>query len=132
MNIISGSVLLEPVLNCTEYSQVQLERIVSSIGHKRTHALCNHTLCNALREKHPDAQGPNQEALLTPENPPLGPNSIIFDCLDADLIRHAAKQTNGSAGPSGLNANAWRKICCSFREASDDLCHALALVARRL
>ena len=43
-----------------------------------------------------------------------------------------AKQTKGSAGPSGLNAHAWRKLCCSFSDASDDLCQALASVARRL
>ncbi len=51
--------------------------------------------------------------------------------VDADLICHLAKakQTRGSAGPSGLNAHAWRKLCCSFRDVSDD---PLASVARRL
>ena len=34
-------------------------------------------------------------------------------------------------GPSGLNAHAWRRFCCSFKEASDDLCHSLASLARR-
>ena len=89
-------------------------------------------MSDVLREKHPIAQGLNQEALLAQPTPSTTPNPVIFDCLDADLIHHAAKQTEGSAGPSGLNAHAWRKLCCSFGEASDDLCHALALVARRL
>ena len=56
----------------------------------------------------------------------------MFDCIDADSIRHAAKGTTGAAGPSGLDAHNWRRICCTFKEASDDLCHSLALLARRL
>ncbi len=87
------------------------------------------TVLDVLRDKHPKAQSPNEEATLTQ---PTTPNPVIFDCVDADLIRHSAKQTRGSAGPSGLNAHAWRKLCCSFRDASDDLCNALASVARRL
>ena len=56
----------------------------------------------------------------------------MFDCIDADLIRHSAKHTNGSAGPSGLDDHGWRRICCTFSDASDELCHSLALVAHRL
>ena len=87
---------------------------------------------DVLCEKHPKAQGLNQEALIAQPTPPTTPNAVVFDCLDADLIYHVAKQTKGSAGPSGLNAHAWRKLCCSFSDASDDLCQALASVARRL
>ena len=83
------------------------------------------TVSDVLHEKHPKAQGLNQEALLTQPTPPTTPNPVIFDCLEADLIRHAAKQTKDSVGPSGLNAHAWRKLCRLFGEASDDLCHAL-------
>ena len=90
------------------------------------------TVSEALWSKHPDAQGLKQEALLSPDTFPPLPDQVIFECIDADLIRHAAKQTNGSAGPSGLNAHAWRCMCCSFKEASDGLCHSLALLARRL
>ncbi len=90
------------------------------------------TVFDVLCEKHPKAQGPSQEATLAQPIPPTTPNPVIFDRVDADLIRHAAKQTRGSAGPSGLNAHAWRKLCCSFSEASNDLCNAMAAVARRL
>ncbi len=31
-----------------------------------------------------------------------------------------------------MDAHGWRRICCTFRDASDTLCHSLALVARRL
>ena len=40
--------------------------------------------------------------------------------------------TQGSAGPSGLDSFAWRRLCCSFGSASHDLCSALAAVGRRL
>ena len=38
----------------------------------------------------------------------------------------------GSAGPSGLDAHGWRRLCTSFKEASNDLCHNLAMVTRRI
>ena len=46
----------------------------------------------ALRSKHPDAQGLKQEALLLQDNLPPLPDQVIFECIDADLIHHAAKQ----------------------------------------
>ena len=67
-------------------------------------------MSEVLQRKHPDAQGLKQEALLSPDTLPPLPDQVIFKCIDADLIRHAAKQTNGSAGPSGLNAHAWRRV----------------------
>ena len=48
------------------------------------------------------------------------------------MIRRAALRTQGSAGPSGLDAYGLRRLCTSFQRASDDLCNSLALVARRL
>ena len=90
------------------------------------------TVAEALRNKHPDPQGLKEEALCVSDCLPPLPDQVIFECIDADLIRHAAKQTNGAGGPSGLNAHAWRRFCCSFKEASDDLCHSLASLARRL
>ena len=52
--------------------------------------------------------------------------------LDADAIHHAALHTNGAAGPSGLDAHAWRRLCSSFKSASHNLCSALASVAQRI
>ena len=31
-----------------------------------------------------------------------------------------------------MDARGWRRICSSFKSASNDLCHSLALVAQRL
>ena len=63
---------------------------------------------------------------LTPVNP------IIFKGLDADMIKQTALHTNGAAGPSGLDAHAWRRLCSSFKSASSALCVALACVGRCL
>ena len=38
----------------------------------------------------------------------------------------------GAVGPSRIGAHCWRRLCTSFKSASDDLCHSLALLARRL
>ena len=50
------------------------------------------TVFEALRSKHPDAQKLKQEDLLLPDTFPPLPDQVIFECIDADLIRHAAKQ----------------------------------------
>ena len=52
--------------------------------------------------------------------------------IDAASIRTAALRTDGAAGSSGTDARDWRSICTSFHSASNDLCHSLALLARRL
>ena len=52
--------------------------------------------------------------------------------ITGESIRHAALHTQGSAGPSGVDAYAWRRLCSSFKNASNDLCNALAAVGRRL
>ena len=39
---------------------------------------------------------------------------------------------DGVAGPSGLDAAAWKQLCTSFKSASTDLCDALALTARQI
>ena len=38
----------------------------------------------------------------------------------------------GAAGPSGLDAAAWKRMCFSFLSTSSDLCEAVASVARRI
>ena len=40
--------------------------------------------------------------------------------------------TTGSAGPSGLDAHEWRRLCTAFSGASTGLCSALSQVAKRL
>ena len=56
----------------------------------------------------------------------------MFDCIDAPAIRSATLRMDGTAGPSGIDARVWRRICTSFQIASYDLCQSLALLTRRL
>ena len=60
--------------------------------------------------------------------------SLIFDGVNADLVRKSAIRTKSSHGLSGLDADFWSKILCNsiFGNVSDDLCHALAFLARML
>ena len=48
----------------------------------------------------------NKDTVITP-NTPL---SLIFESLDATMIRSAALKVTGAAGPSGLDAYEWRRL----------------------
>jgi len=48
------------------------------------------------------------------------------------VIRNAALRCQGSAGPSGMDAANWRRLCTMFHGSSKQLCSALSAVARRL
>ena len=69
--------------------------------------------------------------MLTGE-PPVQPHSVIFSSLTRDVIRWAALHTHGVAGPSGKDADGWRRMCTAFSQASDELCDSLATCARRI
>ena len=85
-----------------------------------------------LKDKHPEAQEAKLGSLL------YGPVEEVHDSLyqqiDGDTIREAALRTKGSGGPSGVDANGFKRIlaCKSFKKSSANLCDALAKMARRL
>ena len=86
---------------------------------------------DALNAKHPPAQPLHPECLLPlADTPAVHP--VVFDALDASVVRAAALRTMGAAEPSGIDARGWRRLCNSFRAASDELCGAIALFARQL
>ena len=90
------------------------------------------TVMEELKLKHPPSQGIDQRALLNPTNLSQVIHPVVFDCIDADLIRSAANRTEGAAGPSGIDAHGWKRMCSAFKAASAELCHSLALLARHL
>ena len=85
-----------------------------------------------LHQKHPKTK-PKQEKMLL-EGPVKLVDSIIYDHINATLIRKCTIKTKGAAGPSDLDADFWRKIIGGnvFGAVSDDLCHAIAIMARKL
>ena len=90
------------------------------------------TVHEELISKHPIGQPIHPSAVLSFPTSKLPSHPVIFDSLDGASIRTAALHTNGSAGPSGLDALGWRRLCTSFQRASTDLCNSLALVARKI
>lgn len=90
------------------------------------------TVLDVLKSKHPQAQPVSSAALPQGNAAPPEVHPVVYDQITAACIRRAALCTKGAAGPSSLDAHCWRRLCTSFKSASHDLCHALALLARRL
>ena len=85
-----------------------------------------------LQEKHPEAQEAKLGSLL------FGPFEEVHDSLyqqiDGEMIRETALRTKGSGGPSGVDANGFKRIfaCKSFKKSGVNLCEAVATMTRRL
>ena len=56
---------------------------------------------------------------------------VIFEKSTSDLVRKCAIRTKGSLEPLGLDTNFLSKILynSTFCNASNDICHAIALLA---
>ncbi len=83
-----------------------------------------------LISKHPTGQKPYRECII--EDEPQDPHPIIFEAINSNSIRSNALKIRGAAGPSGLDAHIWRRLCTSYKGPSSDLCEALATVAKRI
>ena len=90
------------------------------------------TVREILEEKHPNASPVHADAILCddPTNDDFHP--IVFDGITSEVIRVSALHTEGSAGPSGVDAMSWRRLCTAFGQKSNDLCSALAAFARSI
>ena len=91
-------------------------------------------MLDILKDKHPQSPAEACADALVDEGatevPPFHP--VLFDKITGEAIRHAALRTEGSSGPSGIDATGWRRMCTAFHAASTSLCNSLAAVARRL
>ena len=90
------------------------------------------TARDVLTKKHPPKQHPKPSAIIISETPPSEPHPIQYEKIDGQLIHKIALEMEGAAGPSGLDAAAWKRLCSSFKTASADLCTAIASIARKL
>ena len=72
---------------------------------------CSESVLKELKEKHPDESSVKDNSLL------YGPLKIIpecfFDSIDEISIFNSASRTKGSAGPSGMDADLYRRVLCS-------------------
>ena len=64
-----------------------------------------------LKKLHPEGKQAEVQTLMKGEVPYFDP--IIFHNIDESSIAKAAQRTKGSAGPSGLDADGWRRILVS-------------------
>ena len=68
----------------------------------------NDDVMRQLKEKHPEAQKAPLGTLL------FGPikevPDVIYQQINADMVRDAALRTKGSGGPSGIDANGFRRM----------------------
>ena len=71
------------------------------------------TVKDHLLDKHPPGT-PASPLAISDQSPTIEPHSVVFDQIDGALIRSISQQMDGSAGPSGLDAHAWKGMCSSF------------------
>ena len=71
----------------------------------------------ALSAKHPPGQPLHPEYLASVTDTPAV-HPVVFDALDDSVVHIAALLTVGAAGPSGIDAHGWRRLCTSFHAAS--------------
>ena len=83
-----------------------------------------------LRMKHPKEEPASADVLFPDE--PVVIHPIVFEKIDAELVRTAARKTQGGSGPSGMDADGWRRILVSnsFGKSSSDLCQSIAQLAK--
>ena len=92
----------------------------------------NLSVLDCLHFEHPQGQPISSSDYIYPLQSDFDPHPVIFEKLTGSLIKSVAHCTRGSAGPSGIDAAEWRRLCSCFKRSSDELCSALAAVARRL
>ena len=86
----------------------------------------------ALSDLHPAAEDATEPTLMEGEIPYFDP--VIFTNINEQSIAKAALKTRGAAGPSGLDAEGWKRILVSknYGAAGKDLRIALAKMAQQL
>ena len=78
-----------------------------------------------LKSKHPQDSLPTEDSLVDgAHNPPII-HPVIYDNTQGKTICSAALCTSGAVAPSGIDAQGWRSVHCSFKSVSDGLCHSL-------
>ena len=87
---------------------------------------------NDLHEKHPPAEPIMENSLLYGPIRDIPPS--IFEMIDEQLIMKVALQTKGSAGPSGADADLYKRILCSknFNAVGKELREEIAIMTRNL
>ena len=97
------------------------------------HSLSNE-IKQLLEEKHPKARDIHKDILLPSEDENKEPEQVIFEEINGASVYKAAKQLQGSGGPTQIDADGWKHILCSrsYGNASAELCDDIADLAKKL
>ena len=98
----------------------------STIG---VHAMTDEVM-NTLRMKHPAGTRRRGNEKM----PAQQVQTVIYEGIDAEAVRLAAKSTFGSGGPTHLDADGWKHILCSksYGNVGVELCEAIAEMAKKM
>ena len=114
--------------------QGKLSAAIKLLDSESSTGLLNLTpeVLEGLKEKHPGAADIADESLLYGPIDYIPPG--VFDLIDEKMIFDAASKTKGSAGPSGMNAELYRRILCSknFKAEGKVLREEIAFFTRNL
>ena len=90
----------------------------------------NCTVLDLLQEKHPCSQIADLKNVVTDlknRDLPFHPSSL--DKINGSEIKRTTMKTNGSHGPSGLDAGEWRQLLTSYKSSSIYLCKTMSKLA---
>ena len=92
----------------------------------------NEDTIRELKKKHPEAREAPEGTKFNGEYNP--PDPVIFERITGERICKHALHTHGAAGPSGLDAKAWKSMLSisKFGNVAKDLGDAVAALARKL
>ena len=85
-----------------------------------------------LKSKHPQPMEVQDNSLLS--GPIYKVEPVIYNIIDGRTIEKAARSMNSSAGPSGVDGEAWKRLLCSNSggKTSEAICDYIANIVRRL
>ena len=79
------------------------------------------TVLKELVKKHPCPTPATAASLIVTDATNYSScHPVIFEQLDEHVIRQTSLCLDGAAGPSGVDAFGWRRLCTSYRTASTD------------
>ena len=92
----------------------------------------NDQTLHQIKQNHPHGKDVHSEVLLPDIPEEIHP--IKFHSIDAESVKKAILKTKGTAGPSGLDADGWKRILTSnqFGNSSNDLCKTFTEVIKKL
>ena len=73
------------------------------------------------QQKHPKASEASDDILL--KGTPQEVHRVIYESINSEMVKDAIKKTREAAGPSGMDADGWRRILTSgnFGNVEEDL-----------